>query len=84
MEENPPLKKGARGGFEFDFSRRHRLNFFNELQKHHTRLSYKLRQLRVISCRSWSQPSARFSYSSVVTPFSGYQRSNPDTFAALP
>src|SRR5688500_6962502 len=34
---SPVHTKGETGGFEFDFSRRHRLNFFNELQKGHTR-----------------------------------------------
>jgi hypothetical protein len=36
-----PFEKGETGGFEFDFSRRHRLNFFNELHKHHTSLSFQ-------------------------------------------
>ena len=30
-----------------------------------------------------SQPAARFSYSSIVRPFSGYQRSKLEDFAAL-
>src|SRR6266852_5670442 len=30
-EKIPPLKKGDRGGFEYDFSRRHRLEFLHEL-----------------------------------------------------
>src|SRR5687768_9967906 len=32
----PVRTRGEIGGFEFDLSRRHRLNFFNELQRHHT------------------------------------------------
>jgi hypothetical protein len=32
----PPLKKGDEGGFEFDFSCCHRLDFLNELLRHHT------------------------------------------------
>jgi hypothetical protein len=30
-EKNPPLKKGDEGGFEYDFSRGHGLDWFNEL-----------------------------------------------------
>ena len=30
-EKNPPLKKGDKRGFEFEFSRFHRLDFLNEL-----------------------------------------------------
>src|SRR3989442_7759182 len=36
-EKIPPLKKGDRGGFEYDFSRRHRLEFLHERLKNHTR-----------------------------------------------
>ncbi len=36
MEKIPPLKKGDKGGFEFEFSRCHRLKFLNELLRHHT------------------------------------------------
>jgi hypothetical protein len=35
IEKNPPLKKGDRGGFDFAFSRCHRVEFLNELRKHH-------------------------------------------------
>ena len=33
------MKKGDKGGFEFDFSCRHRFAFLNELLGHHTRSS---------------------------------------------
>jgi hypothetical protein len=35
IEKNPLLKKGDRGGFDFEFSRCHRVEFLNELRKHH-------------------------------------------------
>jgi len=35
-EKIPPLKKGDRGGFEFEFNRYHRVYFLNELLGHHT------------------------------------------------
>ena len=36
-EKIPPLKKGDKGGFEFNFSCCHRLDFLNELLSHHVR-----------------------------------------------
>ena len=39
---------------------------------------------RVISFKSLSHASARFSYSSIDRPFSGYQRSKLEVFTALP
>jgi hypothetical protein len=36
MEKIPPLKKGDQGGFEFDFSCCNRVDFLNELLRHHT------------------------------------------------
>src|SRR4029077_16816498 len=36
-EKIPPLKKGDKGGFEFNFSGCHRLDFLNELLRRHTR-----------------------------------------------
>jgi hypothetical protein len=38
-----PLKKGDRGGFEYEFGRSHRLNFLNELLRHHTRVGAQVR-----------------------------------------
>jgi len=35
IEKNPPLKKGDKGGFDFEFSRCDRVEFLNELRKHH-------------------------------------------------
>ena len=36
-EKNPPLKKGDKGGFEFNFSGCHHLDFLNELLRRHSR-----------------------------------------------
>jgi hypothetical protein len=36
IEKNPPLKKGDRGRFDFEFSGCHRVEFLNELRRHHT------------------------------------------------
>ena len=38
-EKIPPLKKGDQGGFEFNVSGCHRLDFLNELLSQHTRFT---------------------------------------------
>jgi hypothetical protein len=38
-EKIPPLKKGDKGGFEFNFSGCYRLDFLNELLTRHTRMA---------------------------------------------